>query len=317
MTASALSESRVQDQTDSRTDQQLIAGINAGDAAAFEVLYFRYRHWVVNLAHRFTGSEDLALDVLQETFLYLLRKFPGFRLTANLKTFLYPAVRNLSIAVRRKAGRYQSGDAEHRLLEQLTAADNPPNQSRDLSAALAGLSEEHREALLLRYVDGLALSEIAEDAELYASAGAVEGSPTEASGLVLKPPAFTNQAQVRFEAADIYVDSNNKPLAAYQLELSITGADAKIVGIEGGEVPAFSEPPFYDPKAMQHERVVIAAFSTNNVARLPRGKVRVATIHFETSLPAEPEFRLKLHTAAGPDGNRIPAEASVKERQAK
>lgn len=162
MTASALSESQVQDQTDARTDQQLIAGINSGDAAAFEVLYLRYRPWVVNLAHRFTASEDLALDVLQETFLYFLRKFPGFRLTANLKTFLYPAVRNLSIAARRKAGRYQSGEAEHRLLEQMPATAAPPNQSHDLAAALAGLSEEHREALLLRYVDGLALAEIAE-----------------------------------------------------------------------------------------------------------------------------------------------------------
>ena len=40
---------------------------------------------------------------MQETFLYFLRKFPGFQLTANLKTFFYPAVKNLSIAARRKA----------------------------------------------------------------------------------------------------------------------------------------------------------------------------------------------------------------------
>lgn len=146
---------------------------------------------------------------------------------------------------------------------------------------------------------------------------AVEGVPTEADSPVSTQAPVTNNAKVTFEAADIFVDSKDKPLAAYQLELSITGANAKIVGIEGGEAPAFSEPPFYDPKAMQHERVVIAAFSTNRVDRLPTGKVRVATIHFEISLPAKPEFQLKLHTAAGPDGSRIPAEASVKERQTK
>ena len=38
-----------QNQNDSRTDQELIAAINAGDAAAFESLYFRYRDWVVSL----------------------------------------------------------------------------------------------------------------------------------------------------------------------------------------------------------------------------------------------------------------------------
>jgi RNA polymerase sigma-70 factor, ECF subfamily len=164
MTASVLPESRVesQPQHDLRTDQQLIAAINAGDATAFEVLYFRHRDWVVNLACRLTGNEDLALDVMQETFLYLLRKFPGFRLTANLKTFLYPAVKNLSIAARRKAGRYQSTEAEQQFLEQVPAANALPNQTTDLAAALANLSAEHREVLLLRHVDALALAEIAE-----------------------------------------------------------------------------------------------------------------------------------------------------------
>src|SRR5438093_11805475 len=112
------------DNLDARTDLELIAAINAGDAAAFEALYFRYRDWVAGLAYRFTGDSDAALDVLQETFLYFLRKFPGFRLTANLKTFLYPAVRNLSIAARRKAQRYQATEAELRQIDA-TAAPEP------------------------------------------------------------------------------------------------------------------------------------------------------------------------------------------------
>ncbi len=164
MTCSAPSENQVEskDKLDPRTDSQLVAGINAGDVAAFEVLYFRYRDWVLNLACRITSNDDLALDVLQETFLYFLRKFPGFRLTANLKTFLYPAVKNLSIAARRKAGRYQSTQAERQILDQVPAPDAPPDPTNDLTAALANLSEEHREVLLLRYVDGLTLAEIAQ-----------------------------------------------------------------------------------------------------------------------------------------------------------
>jgi len=53
--------------------------------------------WACILAYRFTGDNDLALDVLQETFLYFLKKFPGFVLTAALNDFLYPVVKNLSI----------------------------------------------------------------------------------------------------------------------------------------------------------------------------------------------------------------------------
>src|SRR5437667_10369463 len=73
--------------SDSRSDQELIAAINDGDSSAFELLYYRHRDWVVSLAYRFTGDRELAFDVLQETFLYFVRKFPGFRLTAQLRTF--------------------------------------------------------------------------------------------------------------------------------------------------------------------------------------------------------------------------------------
>ena len=149
----------IQHQLDARSDLQLIADINSGDAAAFEVLYFRYRDWVVNLAQRFTGSEDLALDVMQETFIYFLKKFPGFKLTANFKTFLYPAVKNLSIAARKKTERYQSTENEQERLENISVADP---EVHELNLVLANLSEEHREVLLLRFVDGLSLAEISE-----------------------------------------------------------------------------------------------------------------------------------------------------------
>lgn len=127
----------------------------------------------------------------------------------------------------------------------------------------------------------------------------------------------TNNASVRFLAVDIYVDSKDKSLAAYQLEFSATNGNVKIVGVEGGEHPAFAEPPFYDPQAMQHERVILAAFSTNSTDKLPTGKTRVATIHIQTSKAAEPKFDWKLQTAADSEGNGILAEASVEERKPK
>jgi RNA polymerase sigma-70 factor (ECF subfamily) len=149
------------EQFDSQSDLQLIAAINAGDPAAFEVLYYRYRDWVTGLAHRFTGSEDLALDVMQETFLYFLKKFPGFKLTANLKTFFYPAVKNLSIAARHKASRYQSTEGEQRFLAEL-AAERSTSDIGELAIVLTNLPAEQREVLLLRFVDGLSLAEIAD-----------------------------------------------------------------------------------------------------------------------------------------------------------
>ena len=149
---------------DSRSDHALVAALNAGDDGAFDALYFRHRDWVTALAFRFTGDHALALDVLQETFLYFARKFPGFTLTSQLRTFLYPAVRNLALTARRKAERLQSDGTELDALESPAPAPVEDAQAaRDrLAAALAGLSDEHREVLLLRFVEGLSLGEIAD-----------------------------------------------------------------------------------------------------------------------------------------------------------
>jgi RNA polymerase sigma-70 factor, ECF subfamily len=149
---------RLADQQDLRSDHELIAAANAGNAGAFEALYFRYREWVTSLAYRLTGDHALALDVLQETFLYFLQKFPGFVLTCQLKSFLYPAVRNLSIAARRKAQRAQ-GDAA--VPEEIEAPDVPQAFNNEIDAVIGQLGVEHREVLLLRFVDGLTVPDIA------------------------------------------------------------------------------------------------------------------------------------------------------------
>jgi RNA polymerase sigma-70 factor (ECF subfamily) len=150
---------------DRRSDEELVAACNVGDAesaaAAFEALYSRHRNFVLRVARRFTGDRDLALDALQETFTYLLRKFPpggtGLHLTAKLETLLYPVAKSSAITARRKAARLSGiGDAE---LEELPA---PPEVETDaLDAALSRLSPERREVLTLRFVDDLSLAEIA------------------------------------------------------------------------------------------------------------------------------------------------------------
>jgi hypothetical protein len=114
---------------------------------------------------------------------------------------------------------------------------------------------------------------------------------------------------VRFEAIDVFVDSGQLPLAAYQFELISETAGVEIVGIEGGEHAAFSTPPYYDPQAMNNNRVILAAFSTDNA--LPTGRSRVARIHLQVTGPAVKEYRTWLRTTADADGQQIPARVSI------
>ena len=144
---------------DRRSDEALVAALNGGDASAFDAIYFRYRDWVVRLAQRFTGNPEDALDVLQETFSYLFRKFPGFVLSARMTTFLYPVVKNLSIGARRRRERHASKDEPHDPVAP--EAVQHDQVRRELSVVLGSLPEQQREVLLMRFVDDMSLLEIA------------------------------------------------------------------------------------------------------------------------------------------------------------
>jgi len=148
---------------DAPTDHELIDAINQGDEHAFALLYERYREWTLRLAWRFTGRRDLALDVVQEAFVYIVRKAPDLYLTGRFTTLLYPAVKHLSIRARQKAARLAGNDE---VLARLPAADQTsPDDGLaldDLRQLLGGLSPDHREVVLMRFVDGLTLAEIAE-----------------------------------------------------------------------------------------------------------------------------------------------------------
>ena len=121
------------------------------------------------------------------------------------------------------------------------------------------------------------------------------------------------ETAVRFETVDVFVDTTDKALAAYQLEFFATAGGAKIAGIEGGAHPAFATPPYYDPKAMQEERVILAAFTTEDAAALPVGRTRVATIHLQTG-PDPAEFQVQLQAAADAAGETIVARVTFQER---
>ncbi len=134
-------------------------------------------------------------------------------------------------------------------------------------------------------------------------------------GLVLGPKqSALVQDEARFGWVDIHLDAGaGTELGAWQIELVDATGRSTIVGIEGGEHPAFAEPPHYDPRAMaDSDRVVLAAFSTADV--LPTGRTRVARIHVRTTGKAD--WKLTLIAAADAAGTPIEPETKLEEGSA-
>ena len=134
----------------------------SNDVAGYESLYRQHRDWVFKVAYRFTGNRDDSLDVLQEVFIYLLNRFPTLELRANLRTFLYPAIKHISLGIKKKKGRTVSIDG---MLEEPAKVVITEHTS-ELVAALECLAPDIQEVIILRFVDDMSIDEIAESLEV-------------------------------------------------------------------------------------------------------------------------------------------------------
>ena len=132
----------------------------------------------------------------------------------------------------------------------------------------------------------------------------IVAAPTTAQQLVREEPG------TRFVAVDVFIDPLGRGLAAYQIEIVDTSGASRLVGVEGGEHSAYSEPPFYDAAALQEERVILAAFSIDDA--LPSTLTRVATLHVLIEQGRTPDWRLRLEVAATADGSEIPVKLEWK-----
>jgi RNA polymerase sigma-70 factor (ECF subfamily) len=159
---------------------QLVAGFQEGDQAAFELLFERYHRRIYTLAYRILGNEQEAEDIVQETFLKAFRTLAHFRGDSSFETWLIAIAVNASRdrMRRRKIRRAISLDglaplALRRLLKRVHAeADDPAaatgrrERRRALWEAVAQLDMRLRLPILLRYGEGLSCSEIAEVLDL-------------------------------------------------------------------------------------------------------------------------------------------------------
>jgi RNA polymerase sigma-70 factor, ECF subfamily len=159
-------------------DAGVLARARAGDEAAFEALVSRHEAEVYQLAWRMLGHREDALDAVQETFLRVFRSLGSFRGEASFRTWVWGIALNvcrnrLASAEHRARSRRDSlavpdpdgGEERERPLPDPApgpeAATYGAELRRALEGALGRLSPEHREAIVLRDVQGLEYDEMA------------------------------------------------------------------------------------------------------------------------------------------------------------
>ena len=156
---------------EARRDAELVERLKKGDTKALDELYQHHREPAYGIAYRLVGSREDALDVVQESFIHVLRGIQTFRGQSSFRTWLYRIVTHASLDYRRwrSLRATESLDSE-RAIEPIDASGqrSPADTvaDRDLAAAidkaLANVSEKNRAALVLFAIEGMSYKEIAD-----------------------------------------------------------------------------------------------------------------------------------------------------------
>ena len=151
-------------------DAALAARLRAGESAAGETLVRRYYPALIRYLQRLVGSEQVAEEMHQRTWLSVLEhidRFDPSHCAGGFKAWLFRIATNKANDHWRSAGREKSAKEGLRLVaeEELPAASHRmegTEQEVRLRRAIEKLPEAQKQVLMLRYYSGLKFVEIAE-----------------------------------------------------------------------------------------------------------------------------------------------------------
>jgi len=140
------------------SDEALMLEFQGGSRAAFEELFARYRKPLYGFFGRRLNNPERAEDLVQETFLAVIRAASRYEPRASVRTYLYGIALKLLAAERRK------------FLTRSTSTQSTPEPKSDgtpdcvlwVRQALEKLDAQEREILMLREYEQLSYSDIAE-----------------------------------------------------------------------------------------------------------------------------------------------------------
>jgi RNA polymerase sigma-70 factor (ECF subfamily) len=159
-------------------DSLLVDRVKRGDVRAFEMLVVKYQRRIERLIGRMVRDTDLVQDIAQETFIRAYRAIPQFRGESAFYTWLYRIAVNTAkkalVELKRdpliteSALRSREDEEETSRVENELSDGETPDAllaskeiAATVNAAIEALSEDLRQAITLREIEGLSYEEIA------------------------------------------------------------------------------------------------------------------------------------------------------------
>lgn len=155
------------DGADARTDEDLMAAYVGGDDAAFRLLFERYAPMLMRLTYRHLRSQELAREVVQQTFFQMHAARHDFRTDRKLRPWVFTIAMNLVREhYRNKKRRKETELDETRAASTDELRERGPVEARQrkelLRAAMEKLPSTQREVVELHWFDERPFAEVAQ-----------------------------------------------------------------------------------------------------------------------------------------------------------
>jgi RNA polymerase sigma-70 factor (ECF subfamily) len=147
-----------------RADQELVDEVKRGDKVAFSELVKRHQSALLRTCTRMVKDEELAEDIVQETFVKVFRKIHLFEGRSSFKSWLYQIALNTG-RNKLRSNRLEIVSMDHVQLSTKATAESTlvENDIREiLKIEVARLPDRQRMALELRIYEDLSFQEIAD-----------------------------------------------------------------------------------------------------------------------------------------------------------
>jgi RNA polymerase sigma-70 factor, ECF subfamily len=160
-------------------DALLVERAKRGEQAAFEMLVVKYQRRIERLISRMVRDVDLVADIAQESFIRAWRALPQFRGESAFYTWLYRIAVNTAkkalvekkrdpLVLESSLVSTDEGEEPSRVENELSDGETPEGMlatkeiAATVNAAIDALSEDLRQAIVLREIEGLSYEEIAD-----------------------------------------------------------------------------------------------------------------------------------------------------------
>jgi len=159
-------------------DAVLVSRSQAGDMKAYDTLVIRHRNRIFAMIRNMTHHEADAWDLTQDVFIKAWNALANFEAKAKFSTWLYRIAHNVVYDWNRRKKHDMAGELNEEIFENnridpsaiaIPHAGGSPDEQMamgelktKIEAALAKISPEHREIVILKDVQGLAYKEIAD-----------------------------------------------------------------------------------------------------------------------------------------------------------